>query len=258
MVLDLVRVELVDVVVVVASLVVFVSVIAVAVGLGVSVVTAVVIASMSAVVVVAVVIGFGGSAGLKKSSGFGIVMPGNTVIPALVGIGFATIVVIVVFAYVVVGTSFAIVVVVVGATTAAVVVVAVMAVVDFGGSAGLNRSNGFGTVIPRKRVMSDLVGVGLSVEVVVDGVGLKDRVETTAASSAVMVSSFDLEGDGDEGGTSLTGLCGRALVVVDGRSLSLVVIEGTIGGMVTIAGGVVKTCVTTVATLSGMRTVVIS
>lgn len=180
---DLVRVGLVVVVVVAVVALVVVVVVVVAVGLRVSFATVVIIASISAVVVV----GFGGSAGLKRSNGIGIVMPGNTVIPALAGVRFATVVVVVVFAFVVVGTSFPIVVVVVRTSFAVVMVVgattaAAMVVLDFGGSAGLNRSSGLGIVIPGKTVMPDLAGVGLSVVVVVLGVGFKDRVVTIAAS----------------------------------------------------------------------------
>lgn len=74
----------------------------------------------------------------------------------------------------------------------------------------------------------------------------------------MVVSSFDLEDDGDRGGSSCTGFFGIALVVVAGGSVSLVATGGAIGGMVTTAGGVVKTNETVVATLSGMRTVAMS
>lgn len=156
------------------------------------------------------------------------------------------------------GTSFAV-VVVAGATTAAVgIVVVVKVVVDFGGSAGLNRLNGFDIMMPGNMVMPGLVGVGFSIVVVVLGIGCKEKEVTTAASSTVVASGFDLEGDEDGEGPSMPGFCGRALDVVAGGPVSLVVTEATIDGMVTTVGGVVKASETVVATLSGMRTVVMN
>lgn len=236
---------------------------------GTSFTTVVLVGVMTAVVVVA---GLTGSAGLKRSNGLGIVIPGKMVIPDFVGVGLGIVIVLVAIAVVVVvgtpfmtddvetsltsvvGSSFAIVVVrisfamaVVGISFVVVILVGatlavVVAVVGLGGSTGLNRSSGFGIVMPGKMVHPEpLVGVG---------VGL---------SNVEVASSLGLEEDGG-GESSLTVLCGRALVVVTEGSASLMLIEGTIGvgGIVPTTVGVEKTSETAVVTLSGARTVVMS